>query len=88
MSVKFFLSWSGERSRRVTKALRQLLEDVNHHFQPWMLETDIKAGTRWGTDLAKELEETNFGVICVTLESLRSPWLLFEAGCMIVEVMG
>ncbi len=82
MGLKIFLSWSGEKSRYIAKALRQLLEDVNHNFDPWMSGTDIKAGARWGEELARQLDDTDFGIICLTSESLRSPWLLFEAGAL------
>jgi hypothetical protein len=80
--VKIFISWSGKRSRRVAKALRTFLQDVNQRIEPWMSETDIPIGSRWALDLAKELEETHFGIVCITQEALQSPWLLFEAGAL------
>ena len=80
--MKVFISWSGTRSNRVGKALRIFLEDVNQAIKPWMSETDIDAGSRWAAELAKQLEETNFGIICLTPESLTSPWSLFEAGAL------
>jgi hypothetical protein len=33
-------------------------------------------------EIAKELESTNFGILCVTKENLTSPWILFEAGAL------
>ena len=80
--MKVFISWSGKRSNLVAKALRVLLEDVNHRIAPWMSELDIKAGSRWGSELATQLERTRFGIICLTPEALTSPWLLFEAGAL------
>lgn len=47
-----------------------------------MSETDIDAGSRWAADLAKQLKETNFGIVCLTPEALSSHWLLFEAGAL------
>ena len=80
--MKVFISWSGTRSNQVSKALRVFLEDVNQAIKPWMSDTDIDAGSRWASELATQLEETNFGIICLTPESLTSPWLLFEAGAL------
>jgi len=45
-------------------------------------QSDIAAGERWGTEVAKELEGSNFGIICVTRENVSAPWILFEAGAL------
>lgn len=39
-------------------------------------------------ELAAQLETTNYGIICVTQESLQSPWILFEAGALSKSVSG
>lgn len=44
--------------------------------------TDVHAGSRWQFEVAGELHCTNFGIICVTSENQRSPWLNFEAGAL------
>ena len=76
---QIFLSWSGERSKALAKAFRIFLEDVNHRIEPWMSEADIKAGERLASRLAVELNNTYFGVLCITPENINSSWLLFEA---------
>jgi hypothetical protein len=43
---------------------------------------DIDKGTRWSTDIAKELEESKFGILCVTQTNLEAPWINFEAGAL------
>jgi hypothetical protein len=80
--MKVFISWSGERSKRIAEALRTFLQDVNQNIIPWLSGTDIGAGSRWRDELAKELEQTTFGVICLTPEAATSSWLLFEAGAL------
>lgn len=80
--MKVFISWSGPRSETIAKALREWLPLVLNYVEPWVSQSDIEAGERWGIEVAKELEASNFGVICVTQENLSSPWLLFEAGAL------
>jgi hypothetical protein len=47
-----------------------------------MSAEDIDKGERWSIDIAKQLEETNFGIICMTPENMTAPWVLFEAGAL------
>ena len=53
-----------------------------------MSQVDIAAGDRWAQVVAKELESSNFGVMCVTPENLGSPWVLFEAGALAKSMLG
>ncbi len=47
-----------------------------------MSEHSIDKGTRNLSAIAKNLEETQFGIICLTPENLNAAWLLFEAGAL------
>lgn len=80
--MKVFISWSGERSQILAQALRDWLPLVLHYVEPWISQSDIEAGERWANEVAKELEASNFGLICVTRENVTSPWILFEAGAL------
>lgn len=86
--MKVFISWSGERSQILAKALHVWLPLVLHYVQPWLSEADVAAGDRWAQTIAQELESSNFGVICVTPENLNSPWVLFEAGALAKSMQG
>lgn len=70
--MKVFISWSGERSQLLAQALHGWLPLVLHYVQPWLSEADVSAGDRWAQAVAKELETSNFGIICVTPENLGS----------------
>jgi hypothetical protein len=80
--MKVFISWSGERSRKVAAALHGWLPDVFQDVKPWMSQSDIDAGDRWGQVLTEQLESHDFGILCLTAENLEAPWLLFEAGAI------
>jgi hypothetical protein len=51
-----------------------------------MSEEDIQAGSRWNTELERELAEAIFGISCMTPSNLREPWILFEAGALATKV--
>jgi TIR domain len=80
--MKVFISWSGDRSQALAQALREWLPMVLHYVEPWLSQSDIEAGERWATEVAKELEASKFGIICITRENIASPWMLFEAGAL------
>jgi hypothetical protein len=63
-------------------ALRDWLPLLLYYAKPWLSQMDIRAGDRWALEIAKELEGSNFGVICLTRDNLDSPWILFEAGAL------
>jgi len=86
--MKVFIGWSGERSKAMAQALHDWIPLVLHNVDPWVSEADIEAGERWGEVVAKELADSNFGIICVTRENVNSPWVLFEAGALAKTMQG
>lgn len=77
-----FISWSGERSQHAALALRDWLPMVLQSAKPFMSRRDIEKGSRWHIELAKALEATKVGIICLTPENLTASYLLFEAGAL------
>jgi hypothetical protein len=77
-----FISWSGPRSKHVAEALRGWLPMVLHVAKPWMSKSDIDKGSRGLLELAKALEQTKVGVVCLTAENLSAKWILFESGAL------
>lgn len=80
--MKVFLSWSGKSSHKIAVTLRDWIPSVIQSITPYVSSEDIDKGARWSTDIAKELEDSAFGILCVTKENLKAPWLTFEAGAL------
>ena len=80
--MKVFISWSGNVSWKVAVIFSDWLPSVIQSLEPYVSSEDIDKGARWSTDIAKELEDSTFGILCVTKENLEAPWLSFEAGAL------
>lgn len=80
--MKVFISWSGNKSHKVALVFREWLPSVIQSLEPYVSSEDIDKGARWSSDIAKELEDSTFGILCVTKENLYAPWLSFEAGAL------
>lgn len=80
--MKVFIIWSGNRSKTIATALREWIPGIIQRVKPWVSELDVEAGARWNKEIADALEQTRFGVICLTRDNCIAPWLLFEAGAL------
>lgn len=65
----------------VATALKGWLPYVFQGLNVWMSDQDIQAGTQWGIELKENLR-SEFGILCLTPENLKSQWLTFEAGAL------
>jgi hypothetical protein len=81
--LNVFISWSGKRSKFVAETLRDWLPCVFPNLvQPFTSSHDIDAGGRSMDTLAERLEQSTIGIVCLTNENLKSPWVHFEAGAI------
>ena len=80
--MRIFISWSGNLSHRVALILRDWLPNVIQIVDPYVSSEDIDKGTRWASDISKELAGASLGIICLTRSNLAAPWILFEAGAL------
>ena len=79
--MEVFISWSGERSRKVGELLKVWIRNVMQHVRPWF-SADIARGSVWFNELSNALQNTKAGIICITKENRDAPWILFKAGAI------
>ncbi|PKL64037.1 MAG: toll-Interleukin receptor [Methanomicrobiales archaeon HGW-Methanomicrobiales-3] len=79
--MKVFISWSGERSKKIADIFSDWLPQIIQALDPW-ISTNIAKGARSTPEISSELEKSKIGIICLTPENLDSNWILFEAGAL------
>jgi hypothetical protein len=50
--------------------------------KPFISSGDINKGNRWSDTLAHELNDSQFGIICLTPYNIDAAWINFEAGAL------
>lgn len=81
-TMKVFVSWSGEQSQKFAEALKEWLEQCIQSVEVFFSSEDIEKGDNWQIKLSNELQDTNYGIVCLTPENIDAPWIHFEAGAL------
>lgn len=81
-NMKVFISWSGELSNQIAKELSIWLPSIIQSVEVFYSPEDIKKGENWDARLTSELENSDFGIVCLTSENVMAPWIHFEAGAL------
>lgn len=80
--MRIFISWSGKASLAVATALKEWLPYIFNGIELFVSSEDIRKGKRWPAEISKELDQCNFGIVCLTSDNLQAPWILFESGAL------
>lgn len=80
--MKLFISWSGEFSKKIAEKLSLWIPTIIQSVETFYSPDDIAKGENWGTQLDEALNACNFGIICLTPENIKAPWIHFEAGAL------
>jgi hypothetical protein len=62
--------------------MREWLPSVVQDVEVWVSSQDIGKGEKWSASLWESLSEIEFGILMVTPENARAPWIMFEAGAL------
>jgi hypothetical protein len=84
MTTKVFICWSGQRGLRIAESLRDWLSKTvfNDDLVEARVSSGIEKGALWRVELQEQLENSDVGLLCLTPEALRSPWISYEAGML------
>ncbi len=85
---KIFISWSGTKSKEIAKGIKWALEDIifkGTGLKCFVSDLDISSGSDWWVKIKGELKTCKMGILCVTKENIKAPWIYFEAGAMIAR---
>ena len=80
--MKVFVSWSGDVSHAVASALKIWLPEIIQAVEVFLSSEDIAKGSHWFSELNKEIDDSDFGILCLTRSNLGAPWILYEAGAL------
>jgi hypothetical protein len=86
--MKAFISWSGKLSHQVALELRRWIPTVVQAVDAWCSSEDIPKGAHWPSELARELDNASFGILCITRSNMTEPWINFEAGALSKALAG
>lgn len=76
---QIFISWSGSLSRKIAEYLRYDLFEYAD-LKPWISSHDITAGNAWFEETSAALDNSRYGVVCLTPGASKKPWINFEIG--------
>lgn len=85
---KIFISWSGKNSKKIAIELKEVLEKkifASKTLECFVSTVDIASGDDWWNKIQKELKQCKQGILCITKENIKAPWIYFEAGAMIAR---
>lgn len=87
MPYNVFISWSEENStsHNVALLLKKWISRIIQTATCYVSSVDIRAGEVWLSNLLKNLADSKCGVVCLTQDSLNKPWIIFEAGALVVK---
>lgn len=82
-----FISWSGSNTKQFAIVFKSILETIifpknETGLECFVSDEDIAAGTDWWVKIKNELKSCSLGILCVTNENVKAPWIFYEAGAM------
>jgi hypothetical protein len=84
MQSKVFISWSSEdqRVKRIAETFQNWFQTVFGNRIKFFYSEDIGPGENFMKKIEKELKDTQFAFFFLSRRTSKSPWVVFEAGCL------
>lgn len=84
-SKRISISRSGKYSKRIAEELKIIFEEYTFFksVSCFVSTQDIASGEDWYNKIKSELKKSSLGIMIITKENVKAPWLYFEAGAMI-----
>jgi hypothetical protein len=83
--MKIFLSWSGDLSHAYAAIFQNWLKLMLQTSKPWRSD-NLDRGALFFQKILAELNSAETGIIFLTRENSKEPWILFEAGSLVTRV--
>lgn len=80
--MRVFISWSGEMGAALGSVLSEWLPKALQSIRPYFSPSDTEKGSRWASEILRELEDCKYCIVITTRESLNSKWVYYEAGAI------
>ncbi|WP_084251730.1 toll/interleukin-1 receptor domain-containing protein [Bradyrhizobium sp. AT1] len=80
--MRVFISWSGDQSRALAETFRNWIPSALQYVKPYFTPADIEKGSKWATEIFKELSASSICILVLTRDNLASNWIMFEAGAI------
>jgi hypothetical protein len=77
--VRVFMSWSGETSLQIAKAICEGIVLLSDRLEPWLSE-DLEPGEQWASTLIPEIRKARLAILCLTRRNKGAAWIAFETG--------
>ena len=88
VNKKIFIIWSGTTSKQIACSLKEFFEEKvfpGSSLNCFVSELDIESGDDWWKRVKRELQQCDLGIVCITKENVRAPWIHFESGVVIAK---
>lgn len=80
MQHKIFLSWSKPKSKKLANELKLFFENLFGSKIDMFISSGMEKGSLVDSGIHNSLIGSKICLVCITSESLKSPWLMYEAG--------
>jgi len=80
--MKIFISWSDKPSDDIAKLLESFLKICIPNLDIFCSKSKLRKGKQWFTEIQAGLENSDFGILCLTESNTNNPWINFEAGAL------